>query len=228
MDGSPATSAPRRSGHTCSSRRATSTPRRPTTGPPPGSRPASRSATTSPRRRRASGSGRRVERLRRGLPELDPVPVGIFHPAEPAEALHRLDVVDDDGAAGPHLGEHRVEVTDAEVDHDPLLAPAEVLGVVRERRPYRRARLLAPDAVLLLGVRVDPERLAVPARGPSRVLRPDEQTADARRLLHARPPIAAVSVPQATQTTRPRPTVRTISASSAGTKATTATMAQSA
>jgi len=84
------------------------------------------------------------------------------------------------------LGEHRIKIADAEVEHHLLLRPAEVVAVLRERRPHRRASLLLPDNVTLRAA-IEAEMLRVPGGEPLRLARPEEDPTDARHPLHSTP-----------------------------------------
>jgi hypothetical protein len=61
-------------------------------------------------------------RIEDGLPQLDPIALGIGDPAES---------------------------TDTEVDHDLLVTGPEVVGLGFERREHRRRGFLTPQAVLI-------------------------------------------------------------------------------
>ena len=72
------------------------------------------------------------------LPQLDPVAFGVDQPGEPAGAFLRLLAVDPDPGR-TKLGQHGVQVADAEVEHPRLFGAAEVVGVGGERREHRGA-----------------------------------------------------------------------------------------
>src|SRR4051812_16593774 len=164
--------------------------RRPSTSggtPPPRSSPTrwwtrcgprSRSGPRSARAEPSSAAGR-------GLPELEPSAFRVDRPAEAPE-LRLLECVDPLDARRAQLGQHRVQVGDAEVHHERLLRPPEVLGVVIEDGPRRGTagrpleRLAAP-----LG-EVDAEMPGIPAaqaRGLPGALEPPADPGDS---LHAR------------------------------------------
>jgi len=79
-----------------------------------------------------------------GLPQLDPVALGIGDPAESTYTLHVLRLSSYVRSLGAQLSEHRVQITDPEVDHDLLRTGPEVVGLGRERREHRRPGLLTP------------------------------------------------------------------------------------
>src|SRR6185503_14810994 len=74
----------------------------------------------------------------RRFPELEPGALGIDRPSE-APLIRLLEGVDHLDAGRAQLGEHRVQVGDAEVHHERLLRPSEVLGVRVEDSPDRGA-----------------------------------------------------------------------------------------
>src|SRR5262249_32869779 len=73
-------------------------------------------------------------RLRWRLPQLDAVAFRVHDPAE-AAVLALVDLCVDSCAGRPQRGEQRVQVVDAEVDHEGLVARLEILGVFLERCP---------------------------------------------------------------------------------------------
>src|SRR5690349_9888401 len=133
-----------------------------------------------------SGRGRQPRFLPRmrlgGLPQLDPVTLGIGDPAEPADTLHLLGVLGHLRSFGTQLRDHRVQVADAEVEHRLLGAGPEVAGLGLERREYRRPGFLAPQAVL---IGVQAQAIAVPRAQGRRVGGAHEVSADAKHTFHA-------------------------------------------
>src|SRR6476469_7527745 len=135
--------------------------------------------TTRPRRNAGSG---RVHRL----PQLDAVSLGV---AKLGEATVRIPLwVHLDGLPGrAQLIDDRVEVGDTEVDHPGVLGRADHLRVQLEGREHRRARLLAPGALLVaLRGGLDPEPLLIPKLQRVGITRAKEESADARDSLHER------------------------------------------
>src|SRR5262245_14610756 len=98
----------------------------------------------------------------RFLPQFDSVAFGILDPAEPAYALHLLDVADNGRPPLAQLGKHRVQVANSKIDHELLVGTAEVVGIGGEGRPDGWAGLLHPDPIRVFRVRVDAEGFAVP------------------------------------------------------------------
>src|SRR5215469_6088937 len=94
-----------------------------------------------------------------GLPELDPVALGIGDPAEPADAFHVLRFFGHVRSLGAQLREHGVQVADPEVEHGLLGAGPEVPGFGLECREHRRPASLPPQAVV---VGVQAQAIAVP------------------------------------------------------------------
>src|SRR3954468_4031981 len=125
----------------------------------------------------------RMSVARWGLPELEP---GAFRIDRPSEApvlrlLHRIDDLDPGRA---QLGEHRVQIGDAEVHHERLLRPSEVLGVLIEDRPGRGTARRPLERLASPVGEVDAQMLGVPAlkaRGLSGAL---EHPADPGDSLH--------------------------------------------
>src|SRR5580658_5184459 len=117
-----------------------------------------------------------------GLPQLDPVALGIGDPAEAADTLHVLRLLSYVRSLSAQLREHRIQVTDPEVEHGLLGAGPEVTGLGLERREHRRPGGLAPQAVL---VGVQAQAIAVPRAQGRRVGGPHEVPADSKYTLHA-------------------------------------------
>lgn len=80
-------------------------------------------------------------------------------------------------------GEQRVQLCDAQVQHECLIR-REVVAVCGEGREDGHAGLLLPEAV---AAGLDPEVLAIPGRTGLRVAAAEEESADARDA-HAYPP----------------------------------------
>src|SRR6188768_2377024 len=109
------------------------------------------------RRSRVIGKVLMPESLRPGrLPELESVPFRIRGPGE-AAVLRVLDPLVHLNARCAELGEHRVQVAHAVVQHGLLVAAAEVLGVLGEGRPDRLIAARGREHVL-----GDAEVLSVP------------------------------------------------------------------
>ena len=83
------------------------------------------------------------------LPQLDPIALRIGDPAESTDTLHFLGLFRHVRSLGAQLREHRIQVTDAKVEHGLLGARPEVVGLGLERREHRRPGNLAPQAVLI-------------------------------------------------------------------------------
>jgi len=85
---------------------------------------------------RGSTGGTRRSAVVGGLPQLKSGSGGVPNMSE-APDTGRLDnfVIRVDTCV-VQLGEHRVKIADAEVEHHLLLRPAEVVAVLRERRPH--------------------------------------------------------------------------------------------
>jgi multicomponent Na+:H+ antiporter subunit D len=84
-----------------------------------------------------------------GLPQLDPVALGIGDPAEPADALQVMRLFSHVRSLGAQLREHRIQVADPEVEHGLLGTGPEVAGLGLERREHRQPGSLTPLAVLI-------------------------------------------------------------------------------
>src|SRR5262249_48321071 len=109
---------------------------------------------------KSSSSGRDGDRGRLGgLPQLDPVALRIGDPAEPADTLHVLRFPGHVRSLGAQLREHRIQVTDPEVEHGLLGAGPEIPGLGLERREYRRPGSLMPHAGL---IGVQAQAIAIP------------------------------------------------------------------
>ncbi len=119
-------------------------------------------------------------RARRWLPQLDAVAFGVHDPAELAVRFF-LNLLVDLDAGGAELGEHRVQIFDAEVDHERGLARLEVLRVGGERRPDEQGAgiSLGGERRFAVLVRREPEVFAVPGLELRRVLRLEEDASDA-------------------------------------------------
>src|SRR5262252_4833737 len=76
--------------------------------------------------------------VRRRLPELDLVLVGIHDPRELA-VLVRVGPLNDGYASGAQLLQNPVEVVDAVIDHERRLAGTEPLAVLPRDMPHRLA-----------------------------------------------------------------------------------------
>ena len=93
------------------------------------------------------------------------------------------------------LGDHRIEISDTEVDHPLLLVPPEIVGIGREWREDGRAGLLVPDCL----TRIDAEMRDIPGHQMVGVPCPEEQTADPGHPLHRRTlPDVVTSLPHRT------------------------------
>src|SRR5207247_309029 len=115
------------------------------------------------------------------LPQLDAIPFRVHGPSEAAE-LGLVDLLVDRHAGGAELRQHGVEVGDAIVDHERLVAWVEVARGAFEDRPDRVAELRAAP----LRVDVDAEVLAVPAAERVGVVGLEEDAADAGDFFHQR------------------------------------------
>jgi hypothetical protein len=69
-----------------------------------------------------------------GLPELDPIAVGIGDPAESTDSFHVLRLFSHVRSRGAKLREHRTQVAEPEVEHGLLGTGPEVVGLGLERR----------------------------------------------------------------------------------------------
>src|SRR5262245_37544312 len=94
-----------------------------------------------------------------GLPELDPIALGIGDPAESTDTLHVLRLLSHIRTLGAQLREHRVQVADSEVEHGLLGAGREVVGLGLEGREDRQPGFLTPEAVL---ISVEAQAVAIP------------------------------------------------------------------
>jgi hypothetical protein len=79
--------------------------------------------------------GQRLQHLWSWLPQLNPIAFGVDQPDEPAGAFLRLLAVNPDSHRA-ELGQHGVQVADAEVEQPGLLGAAEVVGVGGKRREH--------------------------------------------------------------------------------------------
>src|SRR3569833_4755474 len=116
-----------------------------------------------------------------GLPQFDPIALRISDPAESTDFLHLLGLLGHVRALGAQLGEHRVQVTDTEVEHRLLGAGAEVIGVGLERREHRRPDVLVPQAVLIGG---QSQVIAIPGTQGDRVGSPQEVPTHSQHTFH--------------------------------------------
>ena len=121
----------------------------------------------------------------RPAPRARAVAFGVDRPTEAADAVEQLDPLVDLGTGLAQLREHRVEVSNPEVDHDLLLGPAEVVAVLRKGSPHRRPRLLLPQHVTTFQARVDTKVFGVPRSHALRVRRSEENATDACDTFHA-------------------------------------------
>jgi len=119
------------------------------------------------------------------VPKLEPGAFGIDRPSE-APVLRLLQRIDHLDSGRAQLGQHRIQVGDAEVDHERLVRPPEVLGVVIEDGPGRGTarrpleRLGAP-----LG-EVDAEMLGIPLQEVPGLSGALKHTTDSGDSLHPR------------------------------------------
>jgi hypothetical protein len=116
-----------------------------------------------------------------GLPELDPIALGIGDPAESTDVLYVLRLLSDVRFLGAQLCEHRVQVADPKVDHYLLGTGPEVVGLGLERREHRWAGFLMPQAVL---IGVQAQAIAIPRGQGRRVSCPYEVAADSKHAFH--------------------------------------------
>jgi hypothetical protein len=123
------------------------------------------------------------EAYARAAPRARTGSLGVGRPAE-AAGLVLLDRVVDLDAGRAQLGEHRVEVTDAVIDHLLLLLPTEVLGVRREEGPHRHVALFRLEDVAAPRRRLDSEVLRVPREKGLRVAGAKEDAADPDHAFH--------------------------------------------
>src|SRR4029079_595900 len=134
---------------------------------------------------RAWGAPARLSLTRRRLPQLEAGAVGIDPPSE-TPVLRLLERIDDLDSGRAQLGQQRVKVGDAEVHHERLLRPSEVLGVVIEHSPGRGTARRPLEPLAPPAGDVDPEMFGIPvpkARGLAGALEPP---ADSRDSLHGR------------------------------------------
>src|SRR5580698_4402312 len=117
-----------------------------------------------------------------GLPQLDPIALGIGDPAESTDALHVLRLFSHVRSPGAQLREHRIQIADPEVEHGLLGAGPEVLGPGLESREHRWPGSLTPQAVL---IGVQAQAIAIPRAQGRRVGGPHEVPADSKHTFHA-------------------------------------------
>src|SRR5512139_673912 len=131
----------------------------------------------------------------RGLPELDLVALRIHHPAELAE-LRFLDLVLHVATLLAKGVEERVQVVDAVVDHEGRGARREIVALALEEVPDGRPveglalRVDPPEGGTAPRLQRDAQVPLVPVAKRLRVLRLEEDAADARDPLHVRLPCA--------------------------------------
>jgi hypothetical protein len=128
-----------------------------------------------------------------GLPQLHPIAFGISDPAESADTLHVLGLLNHVCSMRAELRKHRIKVADTEVEHRLLRAGAEVFGLGLERREDRHPGSLTPKAVL---VGVQAQAIAIPRTQGYRVNRAQKISANAKHTFH----MATLPVPRS-----PRP-----------------------
>ena len=116
-----------------------------------------------------------------GLPQLDPIALGIGDPAESTDTLHVLRLLGHVRSLGAQLREHRIQVADPEVEHGLLGAGPEVVGLGLERREHRRPGFLTPQAVL---IGVQAQAIAIPRAQGHRVGGPHEVSTDSQHTFH--------------------------------------------
>src|SRR5215831_19154764 len=117
-----------------------------------------------------------------GLPQLDPIALGIGDPAEPADTLHFLRFLIHVRSLAAQLRKHRIQVADPEVEHGLLGAGPEVAGPGLERREHRQPGPLTPHAVL---IGVQAQAIAIPRTQGRRVGGPHEIPTDPKHTFHA-------------------------------------------